>query len=182
MAALALVPGRDVRSLVALALARADETAQAQKLADSLDKDFPQHTIVQGYWLPSIRAAIELHTKNGARAVEMLRTAAPYELGQSQPLSVGTMCPVYLRAQAYLQARQGKEAAAEFQRIINHRGIVLNFPLGAMARLGLARAYALDGDKAKARAAYDDFLNLWKAADPNIPLLQQARAEYATVQ
>jgi len=182
MAALALVPGRDVRSLVALALARADETSQAQKLADSLDKDFPQHTIVQGYWLPSIRAAIELHTKNGARAVEMLRTAAPYELGQSQPLTVGTMCPVYLRAHAYLQARQGKEAAAEFQKIINHRGIVLNFPLGAMARLGLARAYALDGDKAKARAAYDDFLNLWKAADPNIPLLQQARAEYANVQ
>jgi eukaryotic-like serine/threonine-protein kinase len=115
-------------------------------------------------------------------AVEILRTAAPYELGQSQPLPVGTMCPVYIRAQAYLQARQGREAAAEFQRIINHRGIVLNFPLGALARLGLARAYALDGDKAKPRAAYDDFLNLWKAADPNIPLLQQARAEYANVQ
>jgi len=182
LAALALVPGRDVRSLAALALARAHETALAQKLADSLDKDFPQHTIVQGYWLPSIRAAIELNTRNGARAVEMLRTAAPYELGQSQPFVVGTMCPVYLRGQAYLQARQGKEAAAEFQKIIDHRGIVLNFPLGAMARLGLARAYALDGDRAKARVAYDDFLNLWKAADSNIPLLQQARAEYANVQ
>ena len=92
------------------------------------------------------------------------------------------MCPVYLRGQAYLQARQGKEAAAEFQKIIDHRGIVLNFPLGAMARLGLVRAYALDGDRAKARVAYDDFLNLWKAADSNIPLLQQARAEYANVQ
>src|SRR6266850_1442824 len=182
LAALALVPGRDVRSLAALALARAHETALAQKLADSLDKDFPQHTIVQGYWLPSIRAAIELNTRNGARAVEMLRTAAPYELGQSQPFVVGTMCPVYLRGQAYLQARQGKEAAAEFQKIIDHRGIVLNFPLGALARLGLARAYALDGDRAKARVAYDDFLNLWKAADSNIPLLQQARAEYANVQ
>ena len=111
--------------MAALVLGRAGEAAQAQTLADNLDRDFPQDTIVQGYWLPSIRAAIELTAKNGAKAVQILKTAAPYELGQSQPFFVGMMAPGYLRGQAYLQLRQGKEAAAEFQRIIDHRGIVL---------------------------------------------------------
>ena len=108
----------------------------------------------------------------------MLKTAAPYELGQSQPFFVGMMYPAYLRGQAYLQLRQGKEAAAEFQRIIDHRGIVLNFPLAAVAHLGLARAYSLESDNANARVAYDDFLKLWKGADSNIPLLQEAKTEY----
>ena len=181
-AALVLVSGKDVRSVAALALARAGDAVQAQKLAESLNKDFPQDTIVQGYWLPSIRAAIELNTKNAAMAIELLKTAAPYELGQCEPFQLGMLYPVYLRGQAYLLARQGKEAAAEFQKMIDHRGIVLNFPLGALAHLQLARAYALEGDKAKARAAYDEFLNLWKAADPDIPVLRQARAEFAKQQ
>jgi eukaryotic-like serine/threonine-protein kinase len=178
-AALSLVAGKDVRSLAALASARASDAAQAQKLAESLNKEFPLDTIVQGYWLPSIRAAIEINAKNATRAVQILQTAAPYELGQCEPFQVGMLYPIYLRGQAYLLARQGKEAAAEFQKMIDHRGIVLNFPLGALARLGLARAYSLQGNTAKARAAYQDFLTRWKDADPDIPVLQQAKAEYA---
>ncbi len=178
-AALASGPGRIIRSATALALARAGDTAQAQKIADSLNKDFPEDTIVQRYWLPSIHAAIEVERKDALRAVDILQAAAPYELGQCEPFTVGMMYPVYLRGQAYLLARQGKEAAAEFQRILDHRGIVLNFPLGALAHVGLGRAYALQGDTAKARAAYQDLLTLWKDADPDIPILKQAKLEYA---
>ena len=182
MTALSLAPGRDVTTMAALALVRAGDVAQAQRLANGLDRDFPQNTIVQVYWLPAIRAAIELAAKNSAKALELLKTAAPYELGQSQPFFVGMMYPAYLRGQAYLQARNGKEAAAEFQRIISHRGIVLNFPLAAVAHLGLARAHALEGDTANARVAYEDFLKLWKDADSNIPLLREARTEYGRLQ
>jgi serine/threonine protein kinase/predicted Zn-dependent protease len=178
-AALALSQGRDVKSVAALALARAGDSAQAQRLADGLNKDSPQNTIVQGYWLPSIHAAIELNSKSVTKGVEILQTAAPYELGQCEPFQLGMLYPIYLRGQAYLLARQGKEAAAEFQKIIDHRGIVLNFPLGALAHLGLGRAYAFQGDAAKARAAYQDFLMLWKDADLDVPILQQAKAEYA---
>jgi serine/threonine protein kinase/Flp pilus assembly protein TadD len=182
MAALGLVPGKDVQTLATLALARAGDTVQAQKFADTLNKDFPQDTIMQNYWLPSIRAAIEISRKNSTRAVEILQSAASYELAQCEPIPLGMMYPAYLRGESYLLAHQGKEAATEFQKIIDHRGIVLNFPLGALARLGLGRAYALQGDSAKARAAYLDFLNFWKDADPDIPILKQAKAEYAKLQ
>ncbi len=180
-AGLALLPGRAVRNVAALVLARTGDVAQARQLAKALNDDFPRGTIVQGYWLPSIGAAIELHGGNGARALELLQTAAPYELGEPHPFAVGMMYPVYLRAQAYLLTRQSKEAVAEFQKLIDRRGIVLNFPLGALARLGLGRAYALGGDTPKARAAYAEFLELWKSADPDIPVLRQARAEYAAL-
>ena len=179
MEAMALANGKDVRSVAALVMARAGDRAEAQKLADTLDKDFPQDAIVQRYWLPSIRAAIALDAKNAAVALELLKPAARYELGQCEPFQLGMMYPVYLRGEAYLRARQGKEAAAEFQRIIDHRGIVLNFPLGALARLGLARAEALQGDPGKTRAAYQDFLTSWKDADPDIPNLKQAKVEHA---
>lgn len=182
LAALSLAPGRDVRSVAALALARAGETAKAQKLAEALDKDFPQDTIVQGYWLPSIRAADEIANKKSAKAVEVLQSAAPYELAQTQPFQVGMLYPIYLRGQAYLAARQGKEAGAEFQKIIDHRGIVVNFPLAALAHVGLARADVLQGNNAAARSAYQDFLTLWKDADPDTPILQQAKAECARLQ
>ena len=182
MAALALVPGKDIRSQAALALARAGEAAQAQKLADGLNTDFPQDTILQGYWIPSIRAATELKAANGTRALDSLKPAAAGEMGQPPPFQPGPMYPAYLRGEAYLAAHQGKEAAAEFQKIMDHRGIVLNFPLGALARLGLARAYAAQDDSGKARAAYLDFLNFWKDADPDIPILKQAKAEYAKLQ
>ena len=134
---------------------------------------------MQGYWLPSIRAAIELKAKNARAAIEIVESAAPYELGQCEPFQLGMMCPVYLRGEAYLMAHRGQEATAEFQKIVDHSGIVLNFPLGALAHLGLARAYALEADAAKARENYEVFRTLWKDADPDIPILKQARAEYA---
>ena len=123
----------------------------------------------------AISAALELDAKNAAKALEILQTAAaPYELGQCEAFQLGMLYPMYLRGQTYLLARRGSEAATEFQHIIDHRGIVLNFPLGALAELGLGRAYALQGDSAKARSAYQNFLALWKDADPDIPVLEQA--------
>ncbi len=182
-AALALAPGRGVEALAALALARSGDVAGAQKLANKLNKDFPLNTLSQGYWLPAIRAAIELNRRNPAGSIELLRSTASYELGAPEPLLiVGTMYPVYLRGEAYLLAHEGKEAAAEFQKIIDHPGVVLNFPLGALAHLQLGRAYALQGEVAKARAAYQDFLALWKDADPDIPILKEAKTEYAQLQ
>jgi hypothetical protein len=111
--------------------------------------------------------------------VVLLEAAAPYELGQPPELQLGTMYPVYIRGQAQLAAHNGAAAATEFQKFLDHRGITLNFPLGALAHLGLARAYALQGDTAKAKTAYNDFFALWKDADPDIPILVAAKAEYA---
>jgi eukaryotic-like serine/threonine-protein kinase len=119
-----------------------------------------------------------LERKDPNRAIELLKVASPIELGTSGNLAV-VMCPVYLRGEAYLMLHDGNRAAAEFQKFIDHRGLVVNFPWGALARLGLARAYALQGDTAKTRAAYQDFLTLWKDADPDVPILKEAKAEYA---
>ena len=177
--ALALAVGKDSMSVAALALARAGDSAEVRRLADGLDRDFPKDALIQRYWLPTIRAALQLNTKNTAGAVELLKAATPYELGQCEPFQFGMMYPVYLRGQAYLAAHQGKEAATEFQKLIDHRGIVLNYPLAALAHVGLARAYVLQGNDTTARTAYEEFFNLWKAADENIPLLQHVRAEYA---
>jgi hypothetical protein len=152
--------------------------ARAEKLAAELDKRFPQDTVVQRYWLPAIRAAVALQRKNPSRAVELLQAASTVELGQPKNVSV-FLCPVYLRGEAYLMLHDGRAAAAEFQKFIDHRGVVVNFPWGALARLGLARAYAMQENTVKARAGYQDFLNLWKDADPDIPILKQAKAEYA---
>jgi eukaryotic-like serine/threonine-protein kinase len=178
-AALVMDSGPAVEALAALALARAGDAARAERLANDLSKYFPVNTMLQGYWLPAIRAATELAHKNPHRSIELLRPAASYELGQLNLLEQGMMYPVYLRGQAYLLTRQGREAAAEFQKLLDHSGIVLNFPLGALAHLQLGRAYALQGDTAKARAAYQDFLTLWKDADPDIPVLIAAKSEYA---
>jgi tetratricopeptide (TPR) repeat protein len=179
--ALKLAPNRDVREMAALALARAGDTAGAEKLAAGLDEAFPLSTLVQRYWLPTIRAGIALDRKEPDRAIELLKAASTVELGMAANLPV-FLCPVYLRGEAYLMLHDGKRAAAEFQKFIYHRGLVVNFPWGALARLGLARAYAMQGDTAKARAAYQDFLTIWKDADPDIPILNQAKAEYARVQ
>jgi predicted Zn-dependent protease len=180
-AALKLAPNRDVRAMAALALARAGDTAGAEKLAAELDKTFPLDTLVQTYWLPTIRAGVALERKNPNRAIELLKAASTIELSEPTNLAM-SLCPVYLRGEAYLMLHDGNRAAAEFQKFIDHRGLVVNFPWGALAQLGLARAYALQGDMAKARAAYQDFLALWKDADPDIPILKQAKAEYAKVQ
>jgi eukaryotic-like serine/threonine-protein kinase len=178
-AALKLAPNRDVRAMAVLALARAGDTAGAEKLAAEVDKTFPLDTLVQRYWLPTIRAAVALGHKDPNRAIELLKVPSPIELSSATSDLTIFLCPVYLRGEAYLMLRDGNRAAAEFQKFIDHRGVVMNFPWGALARLGLARAYAVQGDTAKARAAYQDFLTLWKDADPDIPILKQAKAEYA---
>jgi tetratricopeptide (TPR) repeat protein len=177
-AAVKLAPNRDVRAIAALALARAGDTAGAEKLAAELDKAFPLDTLVQRYWLPAIRAGVALERKDPNRAIELLKVASTVELGIPTNLGI-SMCPVYLRGEAYLMLHDGNAAAAEFQKFIDHRGLVVNFPWGALARLGLARAYAIEGNTAKARAAYQDFLTLWKDADPGIPILKEAKVEYA---
>jgi serine/threonine protein kinase/tetratricopeptide (TPR) repeat protein len=185
-AALKLAPNRDVRAMAAVALARAGDTAAAEKLAVELGKSFPLDTLIQRYWLPTIRAAIALEHKDPNRAVELLNTVRPIELAQATNLAV-LLSPVYLRGEAYLMLHDGSAAATEFQKFIDHYGLVGNFPWGALARLGLARAYALDAAKDpatrdKARTAYQNFLTLWKDADPDVPVLIQAKAEYAKLQ
>ena len=149
-AALKLAPNRDVRAMAALALARAGDTARAEKLAAELDKTFPLDTLVQRYWLPTIRAAVALEHKDPNRAVELLKVASTIELGQPAQVNI-FLCPVYLRGEAYLMLHDGNAAAAEFQKFIDHYGLVVNFPWGALARLGLARAYSLSGDNMPAK-------------------------------
>jgi len=178
-AALKLAPNRDVRAIAALALARAGDTAGAEKLAGELDKDFPLDTLVQRYWLPTIRAGVALERQDPNRAIELLKAASTVELGSITAALTIFLCPVYLRGEAYLLLHDGNRAAAEFQKFIDRRGVVMNFPWGALARLGLGRAYALQGNTAEARAAYQDFLTIWKDADPDIPILKEAKAEYA---
>jgi eukaryotic-like serine/threonine-protein kinase len=181
-AALALAPGRDVRMLSALALARADQSLQARAMLAELERSEANNSIYKLYWFPAVRAAIDLDSATPQQTLIDLEAAAPYETGTPQQFAVGTMYPVYLRGLAYLKAGRNSEAVAEFQKFPNHRGIVVNFPLGAVSRLQLARAYAAAGDTAKAKAAYQDFFMLWKDADPDIPTLKQATAEYAKLQ
>jgi tetratricopeptide (TPR) repeat protein/class 3 adenylate cyclase len=182
--AMILSSTRDVRILAALALARVGDSERAEKMADDLEKGNALDTVIVDYWLPTIRAAIEIDRKNPSKAIEILQAAIPYELGYVDPeIEVGGLLyPVYVRGQAYLLLRDGTAAAAEFQKFLDHRGVVVNCWLGPLAHLGLARAYALQGDTAKARAAYQDFLTLWKDADPDIPILKQAQTEYAKLQ
>jgi serine/threonine protein kinase/tetratricopeptide (TPR) repeat protein len=181
-AALALAPGRDVKVLAALALARSGEIPHANALADELEKTYPTNTTLKVYWFPIVRAAIALGSQKPADAVVALEAVAPYELGSPPPFQVGTMYAPYIRGEAYLAKHDGAAAAREFQKLLDHRGLIVNYPLAALAHLGLARAYALSGDTVKARTAYQDFLTLWKDADPDIPILKEAKAEYAKLQ
>ena len=174
-AALALSTSTDIEAAVsALALGLAGDAPQATRLAADLAKRFPEDTIVQFEYLPMIHAAAALQNGSATKALEALAPAAPYELGTAAGLY-----PAYLRGEAYLTAHQGSAAAAEFQKILDHAGVVFNDLMGALAHLGLARAYALSGDTVKAKSAYQDFLRLWKDADPDIPILKEAKAEYA---
>jgi len=184
VAALALAPeSPDAEAQSALAFSLAGDSARAQSRVDDLDKRFPQNTVVQSVWLPTIRAQMELGHKNAPRSIELLQPAAPYELGMlSGSATNSCLYPVYVRAQAYLNAQQSSAAVAEFQKILDHRGLLWNCATGPLAHLGLARAYALQGNTAKAKAAYQDFLALWKDADPDILILKEAKAEYAKLQ
>ena len=181
---LALAPTRDAQILAALASARAGASVEAKEMAEDLGKRFPRDTLINRYWLPTINAAIEINRRNPSKAIEILQVTAPYELGESYPQFQvgGSLYPVYVRAQAYLLLHRGGEAAEEFHKIIDHRGILMNCPLGALARLGLARAYASQGQIANYRSSFQDFFTLWKDADPDIPILKQAKAEYAKLQ
>jgi eukaryotic-like serine/threonine-protein kinase len=169
--------GRDTEGVAALAVALAGDLAQARKFADDLAKRFPQDTVVRFNYLPTIRAAIALRQRSPARAIANLQAVAPYELG-TPPVYI-SLCPVYVRGQAFLAAHQGTAAVAEFQKILDHPGIVLNGVIGPLAHLGLGRAQALSDDNPAARKSYQDFFSLWPHADPNLPILQQAKAEYA---
>jgi hypothetical protein len=170
---------REAEEIGSLALAWAGNTPRAESLVNDLGRRFPQDTLVQSVVLPTVRAQIELSRGNPARGTELLRTAAPYELtGISFK---GCIYPAYVRGETYLAAKEGPAAAAEFQKILDHRGLVGACETGALAHLQLGRAYAVQGDTAKAKAAYQDFLTLWKDADPDIPVLMQAKAEYAKV-
>jgi eukaryotic-like serine/threonine-protein kinase len=173
-AALALARGRDVETQSAITLALTGEFEQAVRLAGDLGKRLPIDTLVQSLYLPMIHAAVALRSADGGKAVEALAAAAPYELGSETQLH-----PAYLRGEAYLASGRGAPAEVQFQKILDHPGIVGNNPIGALAHLGLGRAYALAGDGVKAKAAYQDFFALWKDADPDIPILLQAKAEYA---
>ena len=181
-AALAQASGRQVEAMAGLALGLAGEPDEAERLAADLGKRFPEDTVQQSIYLPMIRAAVALRNHDGGRAVDALTPAQPYELAMTNTSMTFALYPVYLRGEAYLASRQGTQAASEFQKILDHAGVVGNEPIGALAHWGLGRAYALQGDTAKARAAYDDFFALWKGADPDVPVLAQAKAEYAQLQ
>jgi serine/threonine protein kinase/tetratricopeptide (TPR) repeat protein len=180
--------GRNVEYAAALALAISGDSAAAQKVVDDLARRFPEDTCVQTSYLPVLRARLALNRSvNGsesARAIEALEAAAPYELGV--PISkvsadFGALYPIYMRGDSYLDAKQGPEAAAEFQKILDHRGIVRTDLIGALAHLQLGRAYGLSGEEAKAKVAYEAFLTLWKDADPDLPILKRAKAEYGSL-
>ena len=184
-AALQLSNGRDVEYGAAFALALAGDLSRAQSLADDLERRFPEDTSVQFNYLPALRALLALNHGEPAKAIDLLQVAVPYELAVPAVdfnAFFGGLYPVYVRGLAYLAAHQGAEAAAEFQKILDHRGIVISDPVGALAHLQMGRAYAMAGDTAKAKAAYQDFLKLWKDADPDIAILKDAKAEYAKLQ
>jgi len=175
--ALALAPGRDVKVTAALVLARSGEAGQSRSILESLQKSESTNTVLKVVWFPMIEASIAMAQQAPDRAIVALEPSLPYELSNQ-----GSCYPAYIRGLAYLTQKNGPAASAEFQKLLDHPGIVQNFLIGSLAHLQLARAYALSGDTAKAKAAYKDFLTLWKDADPDIPILKEAKTEYAKLQ
>ncbi len=185
MAALELSKGRDVEYGAAFALALSGDSSMPRALAKDLETRFPEDTSVRFSYLPVLHALLAVNDGDPSRAIDLLQIAVRFELGtpgSSFNGNFGSLYPVYVRGQAYLAAHKGAEAAAEFQKILDHRGIIISDPLGALARLQLGRAFVLAGDKTKAKTAYQEFLTLWKDGDPDIPILKQAKAEYAKLQ
>ncbi len=181
--ALAAAPTRDVNILAALALARIGDADRAKRMADDLAERFPLDTVINHYWLPAIYASIEIQRGNPAKAIDILQATEAYELGTPLPQFEvgGSLYPVYIRGSAYLSLKKGKEAAAEFHKYQGQRTVAANSPLAALARLQLGRAYALAGDSVKARSNYQEFFALWKDAEPGIPVLAEAKAEYQQI-
>jgi tetratricopeptide (TPR) repeat protein len=180
--ALELATGRDVEYAAAFALALSGELSRSRALADDLERRFPEDTSVRFSYLPTLRALFSLQGREPVVAIQLLQASARFDLavpGIAFNGFYGALYSVYVRGEAYLAAHQPAEAATEFQKIIDHRGIVLGDPMDAMARLQLGRALARSGDTVRAKTVYEDFLNLWNAADSDISLLKQARAEYA---
>jgi hypothetical protein len=176
----ALSSSRSVEVVAAFALARIGDAAAAQALARELEKKNPANSLIKFYWLPTLRASLELHAGSPQAALSLLQMVAPYDLSQSSDVSNEfAMYPAYIRGEAYLLQHNGTAAAAEFQKLLDHRGIVQNGILGALSRLQLARAEVLRGDVASARKQYRDFLSLWRDADPDLFILKQAKAESA---
>jgi eukaryotic-like serine/threonine-protein kinase len=172
----------DVAYAAAFALARSGDLAESQKLAADLEKRFPEDTPVQFEYLPTLHAISALAHRAPLDAVERLQRAVPYDLarpGTAFFSMFGSLYPAYVRGEAYLAAGRGQEAAAEFQKILNHRGLVLADPIGALAHLQLGRAYVVSGDATRAKSAYQEFLSLWRDADADVPVLIQGKAEYA---
>jgi len=185
MAALELSKGRDVEYGAAFALALAGDFSQSQALANDLEKRFPEDTSVRFNCLPALRALFALNRHDSQKAIEFLQVSAPYDFAVPAVdfnAFFGGLYPVYVRGEAYLASQQGAAAAREFQKVLDHPGLVFADPIGALAHLQLGRASALSGDRTKAKAAYQDFLTLWKDADPDIPILKQAKTEYARLQ
>jgi tetratricopeptide (TPR) repeat protein len=186
--ALKLSRSKEVQYRAVFALALSGDSSRSQGLTEDLSGRFAEDTMVRFTYLPALRALLALNRSRPANAVELLQTAIPYEGGTpieggSQPLlGAGNLYPAYVRGLAYLAARRGQQAAAEFQKILDHRGIIISDPVGALARMQLGRAYTLAGDNDKARTAYRDFLTLLKDADPDIPILKRAKEEYAKLQ
>ena len=174
--------GQEVQAAAAIAYAFAGDRVRAQALADGIAKQYPENTLVQFNYLPVIRAQIALNSKNPNHAIELLKDARRYELGQPAQVISLNMYPAFVRGEAYLALHDGPAALAEFQRILDNPGVSINEPISALAHLGLARATALNGEKDRARSLYQDFIGLWKDADPAIPILKQAKTEYAALQ
>ena len=185
--ALALSKSRDAEYEVAFELAFSGDVSRSQELTEDLSRRFPEDTIVRFMYAPTIRALVALNHNQPSKAVELLQTTisyeggTPIEGGSEFLLGAGSFYPAYVRGLAYLAAHQGAEGAAEFQKILDHRGVVLCDPIGVLAHLQLGRAYALSGEKTRAKSAYHDFLTFWKDADPNIPILKRAQTEYASL-
>jgi eukaryotic-like serine/threonine-protein kinase len=183
-AALGLSKNKDVQYGAAFSFALAGDSSRAEMLAKDLEKRFPEDISVRFSYIPSIRALLALNRREPTKAVELLEVSVPYELGaphSSMHGFFGAMYPLYVRGMAYLAAQQGREAAAEFQKILDHPGIVVSDPIGALARLQLGRSYLVSGDRTRAKSAYRDFLNLWKDADREIPIFKQAKSEYTSL-
>jgi eukaryotic-like serine/threonine-protein kinase len=178
--ALALSPGRDGKVVAAMVFALTGDSSRANALVDDLQKTYPLDTLMQFYSLPAVRAAAELRRGNPAKAQTLIERARPYEL--AWPTDLGSLYVINLRGLIHLALHRGNDAAADFRNILDHPGLNDNSPMGALAHLQIGRAYTMSGDPAKARAAYQDFFALWKDADPDIPILKQAKVEYAKLQ